>query len=128
MWGSTPHAPTKRIAMNLTNPNRSVTIGKLDEYDQQYSCRNIYIGAGAVASDVAISSNLRSHLRYGKPVSVTCQGNKIWCLVPSSYSIQVYMSGFDIPVTVDTVTIDGKSYKAYSSRNTYTGTFNVSIS
>ena len=100
----------------------------LDDIFSSCFFEDVYIGAGVTASDVAVSSNLLSRIRNGKPVSVTCQSNKIWCLVPSSYSIQVYMSGFDIPVTVETVTVGGKSYKAYSSRNTYTGTFNVSIS
>ena len=99
-----------------------------------YFVNKVYIGSGAVYTDVTTDSHAVSARRSPAGtynVTVEQNGQYIFFVIPATMSItKATLSGFDFPLEAPvTETIDGVSYKVYRSSNTNdAGTYQIVIS
>lgn len=93
-----------------------------------------YIGSGTEYNDVVNDSckqNIKASPSGTYNVTINNNGDYVWFVVPNSMSInKVTMSGFNFPIeSPQIVQIEGNTYKAYKSSNTYdTGIITIVIS
>lgn len=99
-----------------------------------YFVNKIYIGSGAVYTDVATDAHAVSARRSPAGtynVTVEQNGQYVFFVIPATMSItKATLSGFDFPLDAPvTETIDNVSYKVYRSSNTNdAGTYQIVIS
>lgn len=99
-----------------------------------YFVNKVYIGSGAVYTDVTTDSHAVSARRSPAGtynVTVEQNGQYIFFVIPATMSItKATLSGFDFPLdTPVSVTVDNVSYKSYRSSNTNdAGTYQIVIS
>lgn len=99
-----------------------------------YFVNKIYVGSGAVYTDVTIDSHAVSARRSAAGaynVTVAQNGQYVFFVIPATMSItKATLSGFDFPLDAPvSKTIDGVSYKVYRSSNTNdAGTYQIVIS
>ena len=99
-----------------------------------YFVNKIYVGSGAVYTDVASDSYAVSARRSPAStynVTVAQNGQYVFFVIPATMSItKATLSGFDFPLdTPVTETINNVSYKVYRSSNTNdAGTYQIVIS
>jgi hypothetical protein len=92
-----------------------------------------WLGGGSTASDVMIQADLIpiTHGMKGSYNVSLSQGDHIIIVVDSTLREglrRADMSGFEIPFSETTQTIDGIEYKVFTSLNTYNaGTYNIDI-
>ena len=115
---------------NLTNPNKVITVGKLDYFKSKLlvDFKDVYIGVGATYTDAMVAANHHDSVLKGALISVTASSTYLWVILPSSYSPVVQMGGMNVPMTAQSnVTVSDVTYKVFKSSNQYTGTFSVSL-
>lgn len=99
-----------------------------------YFVNKVYVGSGAVYTDVTIDSHAVSARRSPAGtynVTVEQNGQYVFFVIPATMSItKATLSGFDFPLdTPVSATVDGVSYKVYRSSNTNdAGTYQIVIS
>ena len=99
-----------------------------------YFVNKVYVGSGAVYTDVASDSYVVSARRSPAGtynVTVEQNGQYVFFVIPATMSItKATLSGFDFPLDAPVAeTIDGVSYKVYRSSNTNdAGTYQIVIS
>ena len=87
---------------------------------------DVYIGTGSSAASVMIPANHHDTMGRGEHVTVTAATNKVWIILPNTYSPTLTMNGMEIQLTYESsITEGGVTYRVMSSTNTYIGTFNV---
>lgn len=90
--------------------------------------KDFYLGVGVTESDVKIAANYHTAERKSSVFSFTASSQKVWLIIPSTYSPVLEMSSVDIPMVLDrTYTSGDVTYKVWKSDNSYTGTFNLCI-
>jgi hypothetical protein len=90
--------------------------------------KDFYLGVGATESDVKIAANYHAAERKSSVFSFTASSQKVWLIIPSTYSPVLEMSSIDIPMVLDrTYTSGNVTYKVWKSDSSYTGTFNLCI-
>ena len=90
--------------------------------------KDVYVGAGAVYSDVMVAAKHHDSVLKGALISVTASSNYLWIILPNTYSPIVQMGGIEVPMTAQSnVTVGEVTYKVLKSSNSYTGTFNITL-
>lgn len=94
--------------------------------NQVAAYKDVWIGAGATASDVMINANHHTSIAKGVSVEVTASSSKIWLILPEVYLPKMLMGGIDMQMTEGSpITSEGITYKVFSSDNQYSGTFDI---
>ena len=99
-----------------------------------YFVNKIYVGGGAVYTDVTIDSHAVSARRSPAGtynVTVAQNGQYVFFVIPATMSItKATLSGFDFPLDAPvSVTVESVAYKSYRSSNTNdAGTYQIVIS
>lgn len=115
---------------NLTNPNKIITVGLLNYFESKLlvAFTDVYIGTGANAAAVMVAANHHDRINKGDHVSLTASSNKIWVIIPNTYSPTLTMTGIEVPMVAGSnITEGGVTYKVFSSANTYTGSMSVAL-
>jgi hypothetical protein len=115
---------------NLTNPNKVITVGKLDYFKSKLlvDFKDVYIGVGATYADAMVAANHHDSVLKGALIFVTASSTYLWVILPTSYSPIVQMGGIEVPITAQSnVTVEGVTYKVLKSSNQYTGSFSISL-
>lgn len=94
---------------------------------------SFWLGAGSTYQSVMTNQNLipvGHHMRGAYDITAS-EGNHIFIILGESLAegfIRADMNGMEIAFTQSTVTIDGNTYKVFTSEDTYqAGTYNIDI-
>lgn len=90
---------------------------------------NVWIGSGIELDDILTDEYLYKDITLSQQHIIDCVQQYIFVVYPKVSDIDIYlrMSGFDVPVDVYEKIIDNTEYYVIQSKNTYTGTFNITF-
>ncbi len=95
------------------------------EVNEPYT--NVYIGMGEEITDVLVPANLHENIQKGETISFDSASGYIYAVCSSDRLPILSMSNYLVPVTTDTVTIDGVTYYLSKSINFYGNNIKIEI-
>ena len=120
--------PTKKYISKIVKGGNTIHVKDEEARDALSIYEDVYLGTGSSAASVMVPANHHDTLSKGEHVTVTASSNKVWIILPNTFSPTLTMNGMEIPLTYESsITVDDITYRVMSSSNTYTGTFNVYV-
>ncbi len=121
-----PVSISKAVWDTDRNQRLSATVDDVVTLQEGMLYRNFYVGVGGTYADVLTLSDFHEKYIKGTALGFSPTAEKLWVIVPSTYTPTALMEGFRVPMTLKvSITLDGTAYKVYGSDNTYTGSFDV---
>lgn len=118
--------PARKYISKINKNGDNLFIKDLEAREALVVYNDVYLGTGSSAASVMVPANHHDAMSRGEHVTVTASSNKVWIILPNTYSPTLTMNGMEIPLTYESsITVDDVTYRVMSSSNTYTGTFNV---
>ena len=118
--------PAKKYISIINKGGNNIYIKDAEAREALSLYEDVYIGVGSTAESVMVAANHHDTMSKGDHVSMTASSNKVWIILPNTFSPVLTMTGVEMPMTPKSdITEGGVTYKVFSSTNTYTGTFNV---
>lgn len=118
--------PARKYISVINKGGNDIFVKDAEARDALVYYEDVYIGTGANAAAVMVAANHHDKMNRGDHVSLTASSNKVWIILPDTYSPILTMTGIEVPMTAGSdITEGGVTYKVLSSSNTYTGSLNV---
>ena len=118
--------PAKKYISKIVKGNDNIFIKDTEAREALGIYEDVYLGTGASAASVMVAANHHDSLSKGDHVTLTASSNKIWIILPNTYSPTLTMNGMEVPLTYESsITEGGTTYRVMSSSNSYSGSFNI---